>query len=378
VHSMELWGALLGHAAGSEVLEPLIYPLVQVVLGTLRLVPTAKYFPLRFHCGAILTSLSSATGTFIPILPIYLDVLNTFNFGKKSKKVSMKPLEFSTILKASKSQQTESGFKDGLVEEIYSGMLVYLAANCNRIGFPELVTPLIFQLKDFLKRCKQGNYCKKIKQILDKVVANQKFIETRRKSASFGIGDTQKIQVWEAQVERDGTPLLAFYKNWKKIADTTKLKQITDQKGMDDYSHIPTMKRNKLKMRRENREGLGSDDEKGFLSGSDDDMDDQERFELKEVQGKRKRDASDSENESGQDDEPASGDEDSNDEDDNAAQDDDANDDEDDDGDDVQDLRLEDMDSDSELELQDDFAVNGDNDSSDEEDGSDEGDEESD
>ena len=45
---------------------------------------------------------------------MYLDVLNTFNFGKKSKKVSMKPLEFSTILKASKSQQTESGFKVNL------------------------------------------------------------------------------------------------------------------------------------------------------------------------------------------------------------------------------------------------------------------------
>ena len=80
VHSMELWGALLGHAADSEVLEPLIYPLVQVVLGTLRLVPTAKYFPLRFHCGAILTSLSSATGTFIPILPVYL--------GEKKKRFS--------------------------------------------------------------------------------------------------------------------------------------------------------------------------------------------------------------------------------------------------------------------------------------------------
>ena len=83
---------------------------------------------------------------------------------------------------------------------------------CVRIGFPELVTPLIFQLKDFLKVCKQGNYCKKIKQILDKVVANQKFIETRRRAASFGIGDKQAIQIWEAQVERDGTPLLAFYK----------------------------------------------------------------------------------------------------------------------------------------------------------------------
>ena len=77
IHSLELWGALLGHAAGSQILQPLVYPLVQVVLGTLRLVPTSKYFPLRFHCGAILTSLSTATGTFIPILPVYLG--NTLN-----------------------------------------------------------------------------------------------------------------------------------------------------------------------------------------------------------------------------------------------------------------------------------------------------------
>ena len=50
--------------------------------------------------------------------------------------------------------------------------------------------------------------------------------------------------------------IMPFPRNWKKIADTTKLKQITDQKGLDDYSHIPTMKRNKLKMRRENREAV--------------------------------------------------------------------------------------------------------------------------
>ena len=318
----------------------------------LRLVPTGKYFPLRFHCTTILSNLSAATGTFIPVLPIYLDVLNSFNFDKKSKKVSMKPIDFSVILKLSKSQLSENGFKDATVEEIYSGMITYLAANSNKIGFPELVTPLVFQLKDFLKKCKIGNYCKKMKTVLDKVIANQKFIENRRKTVTFGVGDKQAIQIWEAQVERDGTPLLAFYKSWKKVSDSQKMKKITGQKNMDDYSHIPLLKKNhkKIRMKMETESTA-----EGFLSGSDDEdeMDDEERFKLKEERGKsgaeagkRKRVEEEEEEESEDEAEAEAGAEESNEE----------ESDEDQGDDEVEDLKLEDMDSDSELELQDDFG----------------------
>ena len=72
-------------------------------------------------------------GTFIPVLPFYLDILSSFNFSKKSKKASMKPLDFSCILKLSKSQLTETGFKDATVESIYGGLLTYLADNSNKV-----------------------------------------------------------------------------------------------------------------------------------------------------------------------------------------------------------------------------------------------------
>merc|ERR1719305_390252 len=363
VHSLELWGALVGHPGSRDAMAPLVYPLVQVVLGACRLVPTPKYYPLRFHCAKILREISASTATFIPILPIYLEVLNNFNFGKKSRKASMKPLDFSCILKLAKSQLEESGMKEATMEEVYSGLLSYLADNSNRIGFPELVTPMQFQLKDFLKRCKAASFSKKVKQVLEKTVANAKFIETRRKNVGFGVGDKTAIQAWEAQVARDGTPLLAFYKSWKKVADVQQAKKVSDQEKISDFSHIPALKKNhkKLRMKREQEEEV----EGGFLSGSDDDFDEEENFKLKEERGNKRKnsDADESEEESPKKTKKSIQDKEEDEEDDP----DDAVEGEDDE---VEDLNLEDLDSD--LELEDDFGAASDAD----EDESDQGDEE--
>jgi len=352
IHSLELWGALVGHPGSREAMQPLIYPLVQVVIGTCKLVPTPKYFPLRFHCAKILRDISTSTGTFIPVLPIYLEVINTYNFGKKNKKASMKPFDFSCILKLSKSQLLESGMKDATMEEVYSGLLSYLADNSNRIGFPELVTPMLFQLKDFLKKCKQANYSKKVKQIVDKTAANQKFIETRRRNVSFGVGDRPAIQAWEAQVANDGTPLLAFYKNWKKVSDIQHAKKVSNQSKLDDYSHIPALKKNhkKIRMKSEQEAEL----EGGFLSGSDDDFDDEENFKLKEDRGKKRKNEEDSEEDDSEDEIPQkmskvdAAEEDSNDEEEEG-------DEVEGEDDKVEDLNLEDLDSD--LEMDDDFGA---------------------
>merc|ERR1719222_731416 len=261
---------------------------------------------------------------------------------------------------------------EATMEEVYSGLLSYLADNSNRIGFPELVTPMQFQLKDFLKRCKAASFSKKVKQVLEKTVANAKFIETRRKNVSFGVGDKTAIQAWEAQVARDGTPLLAFYKSWKKVADVQQAKKVSDQEKISDFSHIPALKKNhkKLRMKREQVEG-------GFLSGSDDDFDEEENFKLKEERGKKRKNSDDDESESEeespkktkksiQDEEEDEEDEQEDQEDAGGGE------------DEVEDLNLKDLDSD--LELEDDFgAASGadedESDQGDEEDSDDESDE---
>ena len=73
----------------------------------------------RFHLARLLTQLSASTGRYAPVLPYYLDILRTFDFSKKTKKVSMKPMNFSCILRLSKSQMTENVYKDAVVEQVW-------------------------------------------------------------------------------------------------------------------------------------------------------------------------------------------------------------------------------------------------------------------
>lgn len=191
---------------------------------------------------------------------------------------SMKPLDFTCILKCSKGTLDQSGFKDALMEGCYGGLLTYLAFNSNKVGFPELVTPMLIQIKAFLKTCKIGNYSKIMKQIVEKTVLNQKFIEEKRRNVSFGVGDVKEIEIWEAQIQRDNTPLLTFYMAWKKTSDSRQMLRVTSDITHGQYDVVPHQAKS-TKKRADIEKAMK---EEGFLSGSDDDSDNEERFKVKE------------------------------------------------------------------------------------------------
>ncbi|XP_076056618.1 nucleolar complex protein 2 [Oratosquilla oratoria] len=275
IHCLHLWAELLGKTHPSEALQALIYPLTQIAIGTLKLLPTAKYHPLTFHVCNILTQLSRSTGTFIPVLPFLLTVLNDTNLNKQHKKASVRPFNWLCMLKLSKSQVQESAFKDGVVDNVYDGMISYMAAESASIGFPELAVPAVLQLKGFLKKCKVPNYTKKVKQLVAKITENSSFIEERRKGVSFSISDVTAAKEWEIATRQAGTPLEKYYNSWRKIREKEQLRGASQSNKMDDYG-LPVVRRKELE---EKHKAKDKEEMKElFESDTDEDDDDDERF----------------------------------------------------------------------------------------------------
>jgi nucleolar complex protein 2 len=265
VHSLNLWSSLLcDSAAKEEALQQLIFPVVQVMVGAVKLVYTSKYFPLRFHICEMMTELSAKSGKFIPVLPFYLDILRSYDFNKRTTKVSMKPVSFSCVLRVSKSQSAENGSKDAIMDCIHRGMFAYLHQQSHKISFPELAIPALAELKEFIKKCKVANYCKKMKQLTDKIEENSAHIASLRRSAPFGIGSKERIEQWEQSVRENGTPLSTFYTSWAEVKRQEDRKKASEQDSISKHENLPVIKKKAaLQKRNEDEEfkGIFGDDQ---------------------------------------------------------------------------------------------------------------------
>lgn len=232
VHSLDFWSCVLAEHCSpikeAEVghesqLRPLIYPTVQVTLGAMRLIPTATYFPLRFHLMRSLLRLSRATGTYIPLAPALLEVLNSAEMKKPPKPSTLKNLDFSCSYKAPKSYLRTRVYQDGVgeqVAELLSEMFVLWSTS---IAFPELELPVVIMVKRWLKEVSNkgsGNKNHKINStlllVVQKLEANGRWIEERRAKVDFAPNNRAGVDGFLKGFEWEKTPLGAFVAGQRK------------------------------------------------------------------------------------------------------------------------------------------------------------------
>lgn len=262
INSLHFWTELITKLKDNSILRSLLYPLVQVILGTIKVCPTVQYYPLRFHCINMLITISKETGTFIPILPFLLEILDSYDFNKKHKAVSMKPIPLICVLRMSKSQLKENGFKDSIIETIYQLILQYAANESHKLYFPDMYIPCIIQLKAFLKKCHIAAYGKKIKQLLSMIEENRKYIENERAKVTIDLKNTAQITNWENRIKTDGTKIAKFCATWIKLHESQQLKLLNKT---EEEFHIPVMRKSeKRKLDEQNAEDSEEESELEF------------------------------------------------------------------------------------------------------------------
>ncbi len=233
VHSLDFWSCVLSEhcsplkeaEAGKESqLKLLIYPLVQVTLGAMRLIPTALYFPLRFQLIRSLLRLSRATDTYIPLASVLLEVLNSAEMKKPPKSSTLKQLDFTVAYKAPKSYLRTRVYQDGVGDQIVELFSEYFVLWSRNIAFPEFSLPVVIMLKRWLKESrkkstgnKNGKFASSLMLLVQKLEANTKFIEEKRSKVDFAPNDRSKVDAFLKDFEWEKTPLGAYVVGQRKV-----------------------------------------------------------------------------------------------------------------------------------------------------------------
>ena len=246
-HALDFWSRVLSTHCSTATnvtlkrpcdspLHPLIYPLVQITLGALRLIPTPTYFPLRFHLVRSLLRLSRSTDTYIPLAPCLLEVLQSPELKKPPQSSTLKPLDFKTAIRAPKSYLRTRVYQDGVGEQVAELLAEFFGVWCKSIAFPELVIPPTVLLKRWLRevsappskgsqssgarRNGRGNKNSKvngsISLLVHKLDANARYVEERRRKVDFSPSNRAGVESFLKEVEWEDLPLGAFLVGMRK------------------------------------------------------------------------------------------------------------------------------------------------------------------
>jgi nucleolar complex protein 2 len=249
VHSLDFWSRVLSshcdtlkeaEAGKSSPLRPLIYPVVQVTLGAMRLIPTAQYFPLRFQLIRSLLRLSLSTDTYIPLAPLLLEVLHSAEMKKSPKPSTIKSLDFSTSIRAPKSYLRTRIYQDGVGEQVVELVAEFFVLWAKSIAFSELALPVIVMAKRWLKEVseknsgnKNGKVNSSLVLLVQKLEANSRWIEDRRAKVDFAPNDRAGVDGFLRDTEWQKTPLGAFVVGQRKTREE-KAKMLEEARRAED------------------------------------------------------------------------------------------------------------------------------------------------
>lgn len=202
INCLELWAKVLASNAASESLRPLAYPVVQLLLGTARLVPTPTYIPLRLRCVRAVNHLAAATNLYVPVAALCVEALSWSVMGKPGKGTGACP-DLTLQLRVSKSVLDSPALQQEVLSQLLELVAEHLAQWACHIAFPELSHATLLQLRRFAKRTTVDKCRQQARALADALERNAAWVVARRGAVDFAPKDISSVkQFLEAEREK--------------------------------------------------------------------------------------------------------------------------------------------------------------------------------
>ena len=233
VNSLILWGRVIMKYISNQNIYLLIYPLIQTIIGVIRLNSNELFYLLRIRLVILLNGISKRSNIFIPTPMYILPILSSNYFIEKCKPIipSKKPkeekksdkLEKNKIntriviyvsLKLKKEELKIKQIRKDLLEECCDCLLEFLSINSNKICFQELADDILKEMRSALKNIYDKEYREIIKIRMEKIenqISNLKDNLSNKYNSSIILTKPNTIDDFE------NSNINEFSEEWKNI-----------------------------------------------------------------------------------------------------------------------------------------------------------------
>ncbi|KAI8642718.1 Noc2p family-domain-containing protein [Parasitella parasitica] len=212
IHCIDFWSDVLNAYAGSMIneeeevvespLSALVYPLTQVAVGVIQLIPTAQFYPLRFHVLRSLNSLIHNTNVFVPLATYVLEVLEgTVAMEKAKQSNSGLPTDWDLVLKVNKKSIHGRMYQDEVLDQCAKALRNYYKEYSHHIAFPEMVDADIIAIKRFVKLSKSIKGKEKLAKLAKDLESKAKFVRQQRSKISFSPENITEIEKFNSDLK---------------------------------------------------------------------------------------------------------------------------------------------------------------------------------
>lgn len=210
INCLELWtGAICTYCSESDF-RPLAYPLAQIISGAARLLPSARYFPVRLRCVKMLNRIAASTGSFIPVSLILLDMLEMKELHKPVTGGVGKAVDLRCVLKVTKPTVKTRTFQEACVYSVVEELAEHLAMWSYSIAFPELSFVPAVRLRKFNKSTKVDRFLREIRKLIRQIEANSEFTNKKRMTVTFLPNVSDAASFLEAEKKAGASPLSKY------------------------------------------------------------------------------------------------------------------------------------------------------------------------
>ncbi|XP_031094669.1 nucleolar complex protein 2 homolog [Ipomoea triloba] len=210
INCLELWtGAICTYCLEADF-RPLAYPLTQIISGAARLVPSARYFPLRLRCVKMLNRIAVSTGSFIPVSLLLLDMLEMKELHKPATGGVGKAVDLSCVIKVTKPTLKTRAFQEACVFSVVEELAEHLAQWSYSVAFSELSFVPAVRLRSFCKSTKVERFRREIRQFIRQVEANSEFTNKKRMTVTFLPNDSAASSFLEDEKKAGISPLSKY------------------------------------------------------------------------------------------------------------------------------------------------------------------------